>query len=111
MRSFAGVLHYEKVIKMGSRKDLVLIDLGRVHGVSGLTVNGKRIGHCWYGNHRYDISKFLEEGENVLRISVTTTLGNYLKSSPDNTTGQRWTVRQPYYPAGLVGPVKIEQYL
>jgi hypothetical protein len=106
-RSFAGVIHYQKVIEYEGNSGQVIIDLGRVHGVSELAVNGINSGHRWYGHHRYDISEQLKEGDNALQISVTTTLGNYLKSSEENPVGQRWTRRQPYFPMGLIGPVRI----
>ena len=109
LRSFAGVIQYENVMEIASSGEKVLLDLGKVHGVSELVVNGKAIGNRWYGNHIFDITEATVSGDNTVQISITTTLGNYLKSSVDNPTGQRWTGRQPYYPMGLIGPVKIGQ--
>jgi hypothetical protein len=48
----------------------------------------------------------LVKGNNRLSIKLTTIPGNYLKSQKDNPTAQRWTKGQPYYPVGILGPVK-----
>jgi hypothetical protein len=107
LRGFAGVIHYENTVHMASVHEALMLDLGEVHGISELTVNNVAVGSRWYGFHRYDIRKAVVEGANKVRISVTTTLGNYLKSSTDNPVGQRWTRGQPWYPMGLLGPVRI----
>ena len=83
------------------------IDLGKVKGVSELTLNGKTLGSKWYGAHRYNVDGLLKQGENRISIKVTTILGNYMKSLTDNEVAMRWTRQQEYYPMGLMGPVKF----
>ncbi|MBO4402332.1 MAG: hypothetical protein J5792_01415, partial [Bacteroidales bacterium] len=87
-------------------------DLGRVEGISECYLNGVKIGCHWYGNHFYTIpSTCVKEGDNLLEIRVTTTLGNYVKSLTDNEVAQYWTNRgtknQPLQPMGLLGPVML----
>ncbi|HEU5081097.1 MAG TPA: glycosyl hydrolase [Opitutaceae bacterium] len=109
LRSFAGVIHYETTVEFPASTPVVErhLDLGKVFGVSDVIFNGHRLGAKWYGAHRYDISDAVHPGTNALSIRVTTTLGNYLKSLPNNKDGAKWMKKQPYYPAGLLGPVRV----
>jgi len=105
-KEFAGKVIYEKTIKVDSDK-IQFIDLGDVKGVSELTLNGKLIGTKWYGAHCYEIADALKQGENKLSITLTTIIGNYLKSLTDNQVAMDWTRRQEYYSMGIMGPVKL----
>lgn len=70
-------------------------------------LNGKDLGVKWYGRHVYRVADALRTGRNELQVRVTTVLGNYCKSLTNNPVAQRWTVRQPWQPAGMVGPVRL----
>jgi len=106
-RSFAGYLYYEKVIEQDTAA-FDQLDLGCVYGVSEVTLNGEKLGCRWYGRHLYDIPEHIAKARNkTLQVKITTTVGNYLKSSPDNAAGQRWTQYQRWQPAGMTGPVKL----
>ena len=106
-RSFAGYLFYEKVIDQDTGS-FNRLDLGRVFGVSEVTLNGEKLGCRWYGRHLYEIPEHLAKTRNkTLQVKITTTVGNYLKSSPDNRVGYGWTRRQGWQPVGLIGPVKL----
>jgi hypothetical protein len=106
-RAFAGCIFYEKKITEDTTA-FTELDLGRVFGVSEVTLNGKNLGCRWYGRHRYDIPNDLAKArEKTLQIKITTTVGNYLKSLPDNKTGHTWTQSQEWQPVGLLGPVKL----
>ena len=107
LKTFAGEAVYEKEIKVDDPDDHRHISLGNVQGVSELWINGKKVGMRWYGNHIYDVTGYLTQGDNKLSIKVTTIAGNYLKSLEDNPTAQRWTQRQPYYSVGMMGPVQM----
>jgi hypothetical protein len=105
-KEFAGEVIYEKSVNINS-DEIKIIDLGEVHGVTELSVNGKLIGTKWYGEQVYDISEVVKNGENKLSIKLTTIAGNYLKSLKDNPVAMRWVSRQEYYPMGIIGPVKL----
>ncbi|MBS1664909.1 MAG: hypothetical protein JST68_27930 [Bacteroidetes bacterium] len=77
------------------------IGLGRLRDLSRLELNGRPIGTKWHGEHLYDITSAIVDGDNYLTIQVITTLGNYMKTLKDNKTAREWTSRSPYYPAGL----------
>jgi hypothetical protein len=105
-RSFAGNLFYEKTLsgETASR----WIDLGKVYGVSEVSLNGEELGCRWYGRHLYRIPEHLVGAESKqIRIKVTTTLGNYFKSNPQNKVGNDWTRGQAWQPIGLIGPVRL----
>ena len=106
-RSFAGYLFYEKLIDEDT-SSFSWLDLGRVFGVSEVTLNGESIGCRWYGQHLYHIPEHLVKApKKTLVVKITTTVGNYLKSSPENVVGYGWTRNQGWQPVGILGPVKF----
>jgi hypothetical protein len=107
LRSFAGTAIYRKEIAVVNPMAFNYLDLGLINGVSELTVNNVSLGKKWYGKHIYDLNGSLQEGKNQIEIKVITLLGNYAKSLSDNKVTQVWTRNQPYYSAGLIGPVKL----
>ncbi|MEN8228890.1 MAG: glycosyl hydrolase [Bacteroidota bacterium] len=105
-RNFAGTATYQNTFTVDN-KDVSHIDLGRVPGITELSLNGKSLGTRWYGHHTYDISEAMKIGENRLSIKLTTIIGNYMKGLDENVTAQRWTVNQSYHSMGIIGPVRI----
>jgi hypothetical protein len=102
--AFGGIIIYRKTISLESTK---FVDLGKVYGVSELSVNGVSKGVQWFGKRIF----VLEKGENRLEITVTATLGNYLKTLTKNAVAQYWTNEkpkvQPIQSMGMAGPVTI----
>jgi hypothetical protein len=102
--SFSGIIIYRKTITLESAKSL---NLGKVYGVSELSVNGAVQGVQWYGKRVFPLGK----GENRLEITVTATMGNYLKTLTQNPVAQYWTNQknkdQPIQSMGMAGPVTI----
>jgi hypothetical protein len=107
LNDFAGAAWYENTVSINNPSEHQSIDLGKVSGISELMVNGAKVGVKWHGKHIYEVSKFLQKGENNLKIKVTTTLGNYVKSLKENKDSQKWMKNQPLHSNGLIGPVKI----
>jgi hypothetical protein len=108
--SFAGIVTYRNNFNVDELKPEFL-NLGRVAGLSLLTVNGKECGMKWYGRRIFAIDGCLKRGINTIEIQVITTMGNYMKSLTDNPIAQYWTNEknkiQPMQPMGLIGPVTI----
>ena len=105
-RGFAGAILYK--CKEAVPSGYHYIDLGKVYGVSEVSINGQKLGSRWYGRHIYPIPESLIGKPSLdIEIKLTTTVGNYLKSSPENKTGQIWTRGQPYQPMGIIGPVRL----
>jgi hypothetical protein len=103
-RSFAGYLYYEKRLPADVSK-YHWLDLGTVHGVSEVTLDDTNLGNHWYGRHLYRLPD--NAGGKTLRIKITTTQGNFLKSTPENKAGYVWARGQRWMPTGMLGPVKL----
>ncbi len=107
LSSFAGEIMYSVEFQAADAKQFVSLDLGRVHGISSVKLNGCLLGTRWYGRHLYEIKNNMKIGGNTLEISVITTLGNYCKSLVSNPVAQQWTKNQPLRSVGMVGPVRL----
>lgn len=107
LRDFAGTMVYSKQIDLDSSTMPRRLDLGQIHAISELEINGQPLGTRWYGEHLYDISGALVPGTNNISIRIVTTLGNYMKTLKDNPAAQTWTSETPFYPQGLTQPVQL----
>jgi hypothetical protein len=107
--SFSGTVTYRTTIDVTDKAAAQYLNLGKVVGISILTVNGQPAGTQWYGRRIYDIGRLLKEGSNTIEVSVVTTMGNYMKTLTDNPVAQLWTNSgrkvQPTQSMGLIGPV------
>jgi len=104
-KDFAGVVVYRGVFHLDRIDGRTWLDLGHLRDVTELEVNGRRVGVRWYGEHVYEISGVLVKGENYVTITLTTTLGNYMKTLKHNRAARAWTARSPYYTVGVEGVV------
>jgi hypothetical protein len=109
LNTFAGTAIYRTEFDAGGA-DWAVLDLGRVHDVSEVRLNGRSLGVRWWGRHRYDVGDILHPGRNVLEVKVTTTVFNYCHSLADNPTAVRWTQGKPPVPTGLLGPVRLYKH-
>ncbi len=109
--NFSGQAIYQTSIQISDAAKINYLNLGQVHGVSEVTINGKPAGAQWYGRRLYPTKNMLQAGNNTIEIKVTTSMGNYMKSLTDNPIAQKWTNNprrpQPAQSMGLVGPVTI----
>ncbi len=105
--SFAGTAIYRTTLDVPPNTALEFLDLGVVHEISEVTLDGRPLGVRWYGRHRYRLSEPLTPGRHELEVRVTTVIGNWLKSLKDNWTAQRWTAKLPARPMGVLGPVRL----
>jgi len=113
LRYFSGQGHYvldfpldEKYLKPGLGLDL---DLGEVHNVAEVWVNGKRVTTLLLRPYRVEVAPYLRAGENHLEVVVTNTLRNRLVG--DGLGGHpkfvNFARRVFFLPSGLVGPVRL----
>lgn len=107
--SFSGVATYKTTFVLDSLSNRVTLDLGRVADVCVLYVNGRACGVKWFGNRVYDITPYVHLGVNSVEVRVTTLIGNYLRTFPDDATVKHYIFKrgQPTVPAGLIGPVRL----
>jgi alpha-L-rhamnosidase len=108
--SFCGTITYRNTVTI-KKSEIHMIDLGKVYGVSELSINGINAGVKWWGKRIYSIGEFVKEGDNEIVIKIVTTMGNYMKSLTGNKIAQYWTnegrKNQPIESMGLLGPVSI----
>lgn len=107
---FAGTITYSNTFKVDDPVN-VIINLGKVYGISELKINGQKCSTKWYGRRINSIGKYLTKGTNIIEIKVVTSMGNYMKSLTDNPIARYWTNEktkiQPLQPMGLIGPVTL----
>jgi hypothetical protein len=82
VRYFAGTAGYEKIIHVdakdiGKNKQIVL-DLGELHDIAELSVNGKNAGVLWYPPYRANITPWLKAGDNTVTVHVSVNWANRL---------------------------------
>ncbi|MBP9998547.1 MAG: glycoside hydrolase family 2 [Bacteroidales bacterium] len=108
-KNFMGDATYTATVTLKGKELPGYINLGKVHEICELTVNGKNLGTDWFGTRVYDLAGHLKEGENKIEVKVTTLMANYLQTMPDNKVVYRYITRRntPLLPSGLVGPVEL----
>jgi hypothetical protein len=99
LHRYSGIGTYMTTFDVPSemlRDDLLVeLDLGMVYEVAEVRINGKNVGVSWCPPYRLNITGYLKQGSNNLRIDVANVLKNHL------------TAGEYSRPSGLVGPVKI----
>ena len=95
----------------------LFLDLGVVHNIAQVRLNGKDLGVIWCAPWRVDISSALQPGANNLEIEVVNLWPNRLIGDAAKPEAERltWTViKTPYtvksalLPSGLLGPVTLQ---
>jgi hypothetical protein len=108
--SFSGVVTYRTTFTPADGKPSWL-NLGKVAGVSEVTLNGRNLGVQWFGRRIFPLADALQTDSNTLEVKVVTSMGNYMKTLKDNPVAQYWTNEkrkdQPIQSMGLIGPVTI----
>ena len=117
IKYFSGTAIYSCKFNQGqSTKDQhVSINLGSFTALAKVTLNGSYVGGIWTKPYLLDITKFIKEGENELKIEVVNTWVNRLIGDSKLPADQRptWCPVNPYkpesplQPSGLFGPVQI----
>ncbi|MEI6138096.1 MAG: glycosyl hydrolase [Mariniphaga sp.] len=93
----------------------VSINLGSFTAMTKVTLNGSYVGGIWTKPYLLDITKFIKDGENELKIEVVNTWINRLIGDSKLPADERptWCPVNPYkpesplQPSGLFGPVQI----
>ncbi len=92
---FSGTATYTRTVDLAAG-DLtgrrMLLDLGEVHDLAVVTVNGHRLPTALWSPYVVDVTDALRAGENRIEVRVTNTLANE---------------RNKILPSGLVGPVTL----
>ena len=117
LRYFSGTINYSTTFTAEAAQRTIL-DLERVECMAKVYVNDRYAGGVWCEPFKVDISEFVSEGENSLRIEVVNKWVNRIVGDMQLPAEQRKIslTTNPYnassaIPAsGLIGDVKIEYY-
>ena len=113
-RAYSGTVVYETTF--AAKGDGMTLDLGRVESIAEVFVNGRKVRTLWCEPYVCDISDFVREGSNELRIEVTGVWHNrvFFDQTLPEKDRKTWTIytRPPrtdilseFIPQGLLGPV------
>jgi hypothetical protein len=102
---FAGAVTFTRMIDIVDINGQWMLDLGVVRGTAEVLVNGELVGARIWSPYQFDISNYLQQGQNTIAILVTNTLAPYLAGhSPTHYTPAHQEV------SGVFGPIVLRQY-
>ncbi len=112
LHKFSGVVDYETTFHLDQTFEDVILDLGRVSYLAEVWINGNNAGSRLWRPFTFDISDFVKEGENEIRIRVGNLVVNEMSLIHDveesiNFWGRTGIPLLKDLDAGLFGPVKI----
>ncbi|TAE77018.1 MAG: hypothetical protein EAZ84_05605 [Verrucomicrobia bacterium] len=90
VRYFSGTATYRRSFKLDTPPASLLLDLGRVHDLARIVVNGRDLGVLWQAPYRIDIGPALKAGSNRLEIAVTNTWHNRLVGDEQRPADFEW---------------------
>jgi hypothetical protein len=115
-RGFSGVGVYRarltaREATVGGALDL---DLGDVHGVARVRVNGRDCGIAWTTPYRVDVTAAWRDGANDVEVDVAVPWRNRLIAEAERSTGEMFAPMTEVFtlaavprPGGLAGPVRL----
>ncbi|MCC6856993.1 MAG: hypothetical protein IT158_00455 [Bryobacterales bacterium] len=124
-RYFSGSADYTAAVEIG-REFLaggrsVQLELGTVHEVAEVWINGRHAGVSWKSPRRLDVSGLLKAGRNELKIRVANLPVNHVLGQPDPDYSrleqplrfpypeEKKQVREPAA-SGLLGPARLRAF-
>ncbi|HEX3625644.1 MAG TPA: glycosyl hydrolase [Verrucomicrobiae bacterium] len=114
--SGSAVYHKKFDLKFPAAKgDQLVLDLGDLHEVAVVRLNGRNLGVVWDKPSRIDITTAAKQGRNDLEITVVNLWPNRLKGDEMLPEKKRFTATNihkfgkasPLLPSGLIGPVTV----
>jgi hypothetical protein len=119
LKYFSGTLAYTREVELsndhfGQGKRLWL-DLGEIHELAEVELNGRNLGIVWKPPFGVDITAAARPGKNRLTVRVTNFWPNRIIGDqflPEAERVTRTNIRQltpktPLMPSGLLGPVRV----
>ena len=141
IKYYSGIATYRKTFQVSglpSPVSKILLDLGTVHDMARVKLNGKDLGVIWCAPWQVEVSDTLKAGDNLLEIEVVNRWSNRMigdkqpadanvrevNGPPGFLGGQKikagrytFSTNDPYkvgsalLPSGLLGPVQIQSML
>ena len=131
IRYFSGTATYSRTVDVDAamlHHRRLLLDLGEVHELARVRVNGKDVGIAWKPPYRVDVTEALHTGANRIEIEVANLWRNRLIGDAQPDAAKRYTFTSapsgkgqgpfsrlgdppradsPLLPSGLIGPVTV----
>jgi hypothetical protein len=120
IKFYSGTATYEKTFDLppsaiGQPLSAMYLDLGEVHELAEVKVNGQSCGVVWCPPFRVELTGALKAGANQLQIEVVNFWPNRIIGDASLPPAQRFTrtnirkltAQTPLEPAGLLGPVQL----
>jgi hypothetical protein len=118
IRYYSGTAVYRKkfdLMKKPGKGARLLLDLGELHEVAAVRLNGRDLGVAWTKPARVELSGGLKAAGNELEISVVNLWPNRLigdeglpkESRLTETNIHKFNAHTPLLPSGLLGPVRV----
>jgi hypothetical protein len=132
IKYFSGTAIYKKTIKLNEQqvKLPVRLQLGTLHDIGRVSMNGKPISIIWTNPWIVDLTGHLKTGNNTLEIEVTNCWPNRLigdaglpehnrhtetnvrlvkdRGTENKQPYRAFSAKDPLFPSGLIGPVRIQ---
>lgn len=116
VRYFSGTIHYRTTLPpLTGTPERVVLDLGGLHSMAKVYLNGRYVGGVWSYPYRVEIPGVLLDGDNDLHVEVVNLWANRLIGEMQRPAEERritlstnpFTASSPLPPSGLVGPVQL----
>ena len=116
IKYFSGTATYRTEFQVAKVNPDMYLDLGIVHSIAKVRVNGQDLGILWKLPYRVDMSSALKPGKNTLEVEVVNAWLNRLVgdkqpgvTKPETFTSSKvGSEKTPLTPSGLLGPVTIQ---
>jgi len=122
IKYFSGKARYSHVLFLSGelfQGGRIYIDLGNLHDLATIHLNGEKITTCWKSPFRADVTDYLKKGDNLLEIEVANLWANRLIGDgklPGDERLTRTNIDKFDSPdaekylriSGLLGPVKLK---
>lgn len=94
VKYFAGTAEYTQLVHLDATAikpdSRVILDLGELHDIAVLKVNGKQVGVLWYPPYRTDVTDYVQAGNNTIEIEVTNNWANRLIGDEQHPEDFEW---------------------
>jgi hypothetical protein len=118
IKFYSGTAIYRKTFTLPTAPDKgrqLILDLGDVHEVAEVRVNGKDLGVVWTRPARVNITSAVKTGVNELDVTVINLWPNRLigdaalppEKRLTETNARKFVSKSPLLSSGLLGPVRI----
>jgi hypothetical protein len=118
VKYYSGTARYAKDLTLPETRGEVWLELGEVHDLVEVWLNGQQLGVLWKPPFSMNVTRAVRAGRNQLELAVTNTWRNRMVGDsgkevrqtfvfPMLRLGKPWLPATGLLPAGLLGPVRL----